>query len=272
MADPTDTASEAGLAAVLALGALEGLTEFLPVSSTGHLILAVDHFRLTLPPERVFEVAIQSGAIMAVCVVYFTRLRDVVLGLQRDSPARAFVRNVVLTSLPAAILGFLFHEAILTALFDPRVVAVALILGGLAMLATERIQTPVRFTDVSDISPSAAIAVGVAQCLALIPGISRSAATIIGALLVGVERRTAAAYSFFVALPVLLGATGLQLTRTADSLRADDVVVLTAGGVAAFVFAVLSIRVMIAVVARIGFAPFAIYRIALGSLALLVVW
>ena len=272
MADPGAEDAGASLVVALALGALEGFTEFLPVSSTGHLILAVDLLRLNLPPGRVFEVAIQSGAILAVLVLFFSRLRLVVSGMGRDPASWAFLRNILLTSIPAGVLGVAFHEMILSVLFDPRVVAIALVAGGIMMLAAERLQPMVRFRAVEKISPGAALTIGGAQCLALIPGMSRSAATIIGGLLVGVERRTAAEFSFFAALPVLFGAAALQIVRNAGSLDTRDVLALGLGTLAAFVFAVVAIKAMLAVVARIGFAPFAIYRILLGLTLMLFVF
>lgn len=265
MDETTDIAWTALLLPPVLLGAVEGLTEFLPVSSTGHLILFVDLLGLRTPPGRVFEVAIQSGAILAVCVIYFQRLWGVVAGLRRDADARRFARNILLTSLPAGAIGVAFQDAILGVLFDPRVVAIALVIGGVAMLVAERLPVTARFREISAISPPVAVAIGVAQSLALVPGVSRSAATILGALLLGVERKTAAEYSFFAALPVLLGATLLQFVKTADRLSLQDGVELLAGMVTAFVFGVVAIRLMLAVVSRIGFAPFAIYRILLGS-------
>ncbi len=254
-----------------ALGALEGFTEFLPVSSTGHLILAVDLLRLDLPPGRVFEVAIQTGAILAVCVLFFSRIRRVVSGTVHDPASRAFIRNIFLTSIPAGVLGVAFHETILSVLFDPRVVAVALVAGGVAMLIAERIPVRVRFREVEEISPLAAIAIGGAQCLALIPGMSRSAATIIGGLLVGVDRRTAAEFSFFAALPVLFGAAAIQIFKNADELVLRDGLVLGLGTLTAFIFATVAIKFMLAVVARVGFGPFALYRILLGATLLIFV-
>lgn len=265
------SATDSPLLVAIALGSLEGFTEFLPVSSTGHLILAVDLLELELPPGRVFEVAIQSGAILAVCVLFFSRLRRVVSGAIHDPESRAFIRNIALTSIPAGVLGVMFQDAILSVLFDPRVVAVALVAGGIVMLVAERIDTRARFRDVSDISPGAAFAIGGAQCLALIPGVSRSAATIIGGLLVGVERRTAAEFSFFAALPVLFGAAVIQIFKNAEDLVLSDGLVLGLGTLTAFIFATLAIRVMLAVVARVGFGPFAVYRILLGTTLLIFV-
>jgi undecaprenyl-diphosphatase len=268
MADTADAAWAALLLPALFLGAVEGLTEFLPVSSTGHLIVLIDLLGLEMPPGRVLEVAIQSGAILAVCVLYFQRLFDVATSLRSDPGARAFLRNILLTSIPAAAIGLAFQEAILAILFDPRVVAVALIVGGIAMLAADRVRAEIRFRDVSEISPLTALAIGAAQSLALVPGVSRSAATIIGALLLGVERKAAAEYSFFAALPVLFGAAGLSLAQNASQLQAKDFLLLGIGTATAFVFGTAAIRLMLSVVGRLGFAPFAIYRIVLGAVLL----
>ncbi len=242
VSEDASTDLESPFLVAMALGALEGFTEFLPVSSTGHLILAVDLLRLELLPGRVFEVAIQSGAILAVCVLFFSRLRRVMSGAVHDPGSRAFLRNILLTSIPAGVLGMAFHEVILSVLFDARVVAIALVVGGVVMLVAERLQTRVRFREVEDISPGAALAIGGAQCLALIPGVSRSAATIIGGLLVGVERRTAAEFSFFAALPVLFGAAAIQIFKNAEDLAARDGLVLGLGTLTAFVFATLAIH------------------------------
>lgn len=268
VADDASSDLEITFLVAILLGALEGFTEFLPVSSTGHLILAVDLLRLDLPPGRVFEVAIQSGAILAVLVLFFSRLRLVASRARHDPASWAFLRNILLTSIPAGVIGVALHETILSVLFDPRVVAVALVAGGVVMLVAERIQTKVRFREVEEISPGAALAIGGAQCLALIPGMSRSAATIIGGLLVGVERRTAAEFSFFAALPVLFGAAAIQIGKNADELALQDGLVLGLGTLTAFVFATVAIKFMLAIVARVGFLPFAVYRIALGSVIL----
>ena len=269
MVDETDAALGAMLLPPILLGAIEGLTEFLPVSSTGHLILLVDLLGLEMPPGRVFEVAIQSGAILAVCVLFFRKLTGVALDLGRSPSARAFLRNLVLTSVPAAAIGLAFRDAIIGVLFDPSVVAVALVVGGIAMLIAERLPVRVRFADASEISPGVAVGIGLAQSLALIPGVSRSAATILGGLLLGVERRTAAEYSFFAALAVLFGAAAIQLAKSADTLTGNDALVLAVGAATAFVFGTMAIRFLLAVVNRYGFFPFALYRIALG-IALLI--
>lgn len=271
MTDLDDASWLAVLLPAILLGAVEGLAEFLPISSTGHLILLVDLLGIDLPPGRVFEVAIQSGAILAVCVLYFGRLSRIARGLRSDPGARRFVRNILLTSFPAALLGLAFQDRILTVLFDPRVVAIALVLGGIVMLVAERLATEAKVHDIADIGPGTAVAIGLAQSLALVPGVSRSAATIIGALFLGVERRTAAEYSFFAAVPVLFGAALLQLAETASGMTGTEVMTLLSGTLTAFVFAMAAIRFLLAVVSRYGFAPFAIYRILLGTLLLVFV-
>lgn len=265
MAEVEDIAWTAILIPPLVLGGVEGLTEFLPVSSTGHLILLVHLLGFEMPPGRVFEIAIQTGAILAVVVIYFRRLAGVATGLRFDPAARAFLRNILLTSIPAAVLGFAFQDAILDILFDPRVVAVALIAGGVVMLVTDRLPVRQRFAEIPDIAAGTAVTIGLAQSLALVPGVSRSAATIIGALLLGVGRRTAAEYSFFAAVPVLSGAALLQLSETASDLTLTDALLLLLGTLTAFAFASLAIRFLLAIVARHGFLPFAVYRVLLGT-------
>jgi undecaprenyl-diphosphatase len=259
--------SEAFIAAAL-LGLLEGLTEFLPVSSTGHMILAVDAFGVAVPPGRVFEVAIQLGAIAAVCVAYFSRLRGVALGLPRDPGARAFATAIVLTTLPAVVIGALAHEAIKSALFRSEVVATALILGGIAILLAERLRPVPRIGTIEKIDARTALLIGCAQCLALVPGVSRSAATVLGAVLMGVERRVAAEFSFFAAIPVLAGAALFDLAKGWSGLSAGDLVQIGIGFTAAFAAALAVVRPFVAFVGRHGFGPFAWYRIALGGAVL----
>ncbi len=241
---------------------------FLPVSSTGHVILLVDGLGIETPPGRVFEVAIQSGAIAAVVVVYFQRLASVFLDLRRDPAARAFLRAVILTTLPAVLIGALAHDHIKTLLFHGEVVAWALIGGGIAILVAERLRPAPRLFAIEQFPARTALLIGLAQCLALIPGVSRSAATVLGAMMLGVDRKTAAEFSFFAAIPVLFGATLFDLVDAAPTLRSEDVSLIAIGGLFAFVAAMLVIRPFVAIVGRYGFAPFAWYRIALGSLVL----
>lgn len=251
-----------------ALGLLEGLTEFIPVSSTGHLILLSRLLGFEGPPGFVFEVAIQLGAILAVCVVYFRRLLGVLLGLASDPAARRFALVVLIAFLPAAVIGAALHGFIKAVLFSPYVVAVSLILGGIAILVIERIKPPARSFSVQTMPFGQALGIGLCQCLAMIPGVSRSGASIMGALLLGVERRTATEFSFFLAIPTMLGATVYDLYKNRHGLTPDGAALIGFGFVVAFLAALLVVRALVAYVGRNGFAVFAYYRIALGAVAL----
>ena len=254
---------------VVLLGVLEGLTEFIPVSSTGHLILMEAVLGFEGPPGRVFEIAIQLGAILAVVVLYFSRLFAVLLGLPRDPASRHFAIAVGLAFLPAALVGVLAHGYIKSVLFSPWVVAVSLIVGGVAILLIERARPVARIHAVEQLPFGRALAIGAVQCLAMIPGVSRSGATIMGALLLGVDRRTAAEFSFFLAIPTMIGATVYDLYKNRAVLTLDAGLVIGLGFVAAFIAAMLVVRALVGFVSRHGFAPFAWYRIALGMLALI---
>ncbi|MGF7163234.1 undecaprenyl-diphosphatase [Rhodoligotrophos appendicifer] len=254
----------------LLLGIVEGLTEFIPVSSTGHLILVGSLLGFQGPPGKVFEVVIQLGAILAVVTVYFQKLWAVFIGLPRNILARRFAIAVFLGFLPAAIIGALTHSFIKEMLFNPLVVCVALILGGFAILAVERLVHVVKWDRVEDFPISLSLRIGLFQCLALIPGVSRSGATILGSLMMGVDRRTAAEFSFFVAIPTMLGATVYDLYKNRDVLDVDGLSLILVGFVAAFFAALLVVRSVLAFITRYGFTPFAYYRIGLGSFML--VW
>lgn len=260
---PFQTWLEAGL-----LGLLEGLTEFIPVSSTGHLILLSRLLGFQGPPGFVFEVAIQLGAILAVCVLYARRLLGVALGLATDPAARRFTLAVLLAFLPAAVIGAVLHGFIKSVLFSPVVVAVSLIAGGLAILAIERLRPAPRTDSVEAISPALALGIGLCQCLAMIPGVSRSGATIMGALLLGVSRRTATEFSFFLAIPTMLGATAYDLYKNRHALTPEGGALIALGFVVAFLAALVVVRALVGFVARNGFFVFAYYRIALGAIAL----
>lgn len=252
----------------LLLGIVEGLTEFLPVSSTGHLILVGDLLGFQGPPGRVFEVAIQLGAILAVICVYFHRLWNVLIGLPYDAAARRFALAIFLGFLPSAIVGATIHGFIKSVLFNPIIVCIALILGGFAILAVERLVHSQRWRRVEDFPASLSLRIGLFQCMALIPGVSRSGATILGSLLMGVERRTAAEFSFFVAIPTMLGATAYDLFKNREALTLDGMTLIAIGFVAAFVAALLVVRSVLDFITKYGFTPFAYYRIVLGSVML----
>ncbi len=257
------------LAAIL-LGIVEGITEFLPVSSTGHLILASELLGFDAQKWALFNVAIQPGAILAVVVLYWRTFMDVLSGLfKADQGAIAFVRNILLAFFPAVILGLLFSDAIDVMLENAVVVAWALIVGGFAILLVERFAKPVEVAGVSALTVKQSVMVGLVQCLAMVPGVSRSGATILGAMSFGVDRKTAAEFSFFLALPTLSGATALQLFKHRDQVTADSLGLIAIGFVVSFVVALVVVKSFISVVQRYGFAPFAWYRIVAGVAALI---
>ncbi|HYE52020.1 MAG TPA: undecaprenyl-diphosphate phosphatase [Azospirillaceae bacterium] len=248
------------------LGLLEGLTEFIPVSSTGHLILVGELLGFQGPPGKVFEVVIQLGAILAVCIAYFARLWRVVVNLPNDAGARRFAAAIILGFLPAAVAGVLFHGFIKGVLFSPYVVCVTLVLGGVAILWIERHLPASRIARVEDFPISLSLRIGLFQCLAMVPGVSRSGASIMGALLMGVDRKAAAEFSFFVAIPTMLGAATYDLFKNRDVLTMDGVGLIALGFAAAFLAGFAVVRFVVDFVSRHGFTPFAWYRIGLGLL------
>ncbi len=247
------------------LGLVEGLTEFLPVSSTGHLIILDELLGFNGPPGKVFEVVIQLGAILAICVVYFGRLWGVATGLKDDPGARRFVLAVLLAFLPAMVLGAGLHGLIKERLFNPTVVSVALIVGGIAILAVERLVPVARYHRIEAFPAPLALKIGFCQCLALVPGVSRSGASILGALLMGVDRRAAAEFSFFLAVPTMAGATVYDLYKNWSGMSLDDGALIAVGFVTAFVAAALVVKTLVDFVGRYGFAPFGWYRIVVGA-------
>jgi undecaprenyl-diphosphatase len=254
------------------LGIVEGLTEFLPVSSTGHLILATQLFGFNADTWKVFNVVIQLGAILAVVVQYWRTFWAVGMGLLRLDPVSiAFVRNLLLAFLPAVAIGLAAKKYIDVLLGSPLVVCTALVVGGLAILAIERTAKPGPSTGIAQLPARQAIGVGFVQCLAMIPGVSRSGATIMGALAMGIERRTAAEFSFFLAIPTMLGATVLELHDNKDALMHGAGPVgwseIGIGFAVAFVVALAVIKGFVAYVSRHGFKPFAWYRIVTGMAA-----
>ena len=255
---------------VIILGIIEGLTEFLPVSSTGHLILASELLGFKGEGSAAFKIAIQLGAILAVLVVYWRRFWNVGVGLiHADRDAIAFTRNILVGFLPAMLVGAVAYEGIRRLLESPETVAVALIVGGIAILMIERMVKTVKVESVEAMPLRTAVAIGAMQCIAMIPGVSRSGATIMGALLMGVERKTAAEFSFFLAVPTMIGATVYSLWKDRAVLSFDDMQAIGLGLLVAFLVAVVVVKAFVAVVGRFGFAPFAWYRIALGSVALI---
>jgi undecaprenyl-diphosphatase len=247
------------------LGIVEGLTEFLPVSSTGHLILLIDLLGFQGPPGKMFEIVIQLGAILAVVWVYRAKIFTVVRGVFTEAPAQKFTINLLLAFLPAMVIGVFAYDFIKGVLFSPWVVSIALIVGGIAILMIERMQKVVRYHAPEDIPWPRALAVGFFQSVAMIPGVSRSGATIMGALLVGVERRTAAEFSFLLAIPTMLAATTYDLYKNRDALTADNLAIIAVGFVSAFLVAFAVVRTVLGFISRHGFTPFAIYRIVIGA-------
>ncbi len=259
------------------LGIVEGLTEFIPVSSTGHLILASEIFGYDAETWKVFNVVIQLGAILAVVVQYWRTFWAVGMGLTKRQPASfVFIRNILLGFLPSAILGLLLKDYIDIMLGSPMVVAWALLLGGIAILAIEKVAKPGPLTGVAQLPVRKALGVGLFQCVSMIPGVSRSGATIMGALAMGIERRTAAEFSFFLAIPTMMGATTLELWDNRAALSAGSMPVgwweIGIGFVVSFLVALAVIKAFVAYVSRAGFAPFAWYRIAAGILAIWLLW
>jgi len=256
----------------LLLGIVEGVTEFLPVSSTGHLILAGALLGYDDDRWQLFNIVIQLGAILAVVVLYWRTFWAVAMGLARgDAVSIRFVRNLLVAFLPAVVIGLLFLKRIEALLLQPIVVAVALVVGGVAILVIERLAKPGATIGIAEVPVKTALGVGFLQCLAMIPGVSRSGATILGALSLGVERRTAAEFSFFLAIPTMLGASVLEIVKHHDTLKAGGVGMLpiAIGFVVAFIIALLVVRWFVGIVSRHGFAPFAWYRIIVGGAALI---
>lgn len=251
------------------LGFLEGLTEFLPVSSTGHLLLA-GHFMGFESPAKTFEVLIQLGAILAIVCVYFGRLIQMLWALPHDPWVRRFVISLFVAFLPAAVSGVLLHAFIKDVLFEsPALVCVMLILGGILLLGVDRwLARPVRFLDAMDIPPARAFGIGLFQCLALVPGVSRSGATIVGGLLLGADKRTAAEFSFFLALPTMSGAFAYDLYVNWNVIQSADVLPIGIGFVVAFLTAVVVVKFALDFIGRHGFTPFAWWRIIVGSAGL----
>lgn len=255
------------------LGIVEGVTEFLPVSSTGHLILATELLGFDAEKWSAFNVIIQLGAILAIVVLYWRTFWAVLHGLiQRNPTSWRFVLNILAGFLPSAILGFLLIKHIELLLGNALVVAVAFILGGIAILLIEKLVKRTEFVGVAEMPLTTALGVGLIQCLSMVPGVSRSGATIMGGLSLGVERRTAAEFSFFLAIPTMLGATTLEIAKHHDTLLAGASGVgfgtVAVGFVVSFVVAILVVRAFVHYISRHGFAPFAWYRIVAGVVAL----
>lgn len=250
------------------MGLVEGLTEFLPVSSTGHLILFGDAIRFTGPSASVFEVVIQMGAILAVLLVYHQRFVPLVTELRANKKTQHFLKLLVIAFIPAAVIGVLAHHAIKEYLFNPTVVALALILGGVIMIVVERLNIKASTQEVDQMDFRQALKIGFFQVLAMVPGVSRSASTIIGGMFSGLSRKAAAEFSFFLAVPTLTAASLYDLLKSWKDLQADDLGLILVGFITSFVFGYLVVVSFIKIIVRYGFTPFGYYRIVLGALIL----
>jgi undecaprenyl-diphosphatase len=251
------------------LGLIEGATEFIPVSSTGHLIIAGAWLGRTGETAKTFDIFIQLGAILAIVWLYRDRLTAAIVAARHDPASRRFLLNLLVAFLPAAIVGFLAHDWIKDHLFRVPVVAAALVVGGIAILLIERWRPRERVDDVGVVPPRTALGIGLAQVLSLVPGTSRSGATILGGYVLGLSRRAATEFSFFLAIPVMLAATLYDLLKSAGSLTAADFPVFAVGFVVSFLAALVVVKGFLAYVSRHTFTAFAWYRIVLGALLLL---
>lgn len=248
----------------LILGIVEGLTEFIPVSSTGHILL-LGHFLGFESTGKTFEVLIQLGAILAILTVYAARLWKIAMALPSDQNARRFVFGILLAFLPAAVIGVMAHKYIKEVLFEsPALICSTLLIGGIILLWIDRIELKPRYTNVMDYPLWLCFLIGVFQCLAMVPGVSRSGSTIAGALLMGTDKRSAAEFSFFLAMPTMVGAFTYDLYKNRDVLSVDDAAIITVGFIASFIAGVFVVKGLLDFVSRHGFAPFAYWRIAVG--------
>lgn len=254
------------------LGLVEGATEFLPISSTGHLIIVGDLLHFNDDKGKVFEIVIQLAAILAVCWEFRLKLIDTALHITNQNTAQRFIINLFIAFLPAAVLGLAFHSAIKQYLFSPITVAIALIVGGFAILWVERLPLKTSTTHIDDMTPQQALQVGFAQSLALFPGVSRAGATILGGMLFGLDRKTATGFSFFLAIPIMFAATVLDVYKSWKFLSWDDAGMFAVGFVTAFLSALVAIRFLLRFVATHDFKAFAWYRIVFGAIVLLYFW
>ncbi len=253
----------------LILGIVEGLTEFIPVSSTGHILL-LGHFLGFESTGKTFEVLIQLGAILAILSVYSARLWNLALSLPSDNASRKFVFGILLAFLPAAVIGVMAHGFIKEVLFEsPALICTTLLVGGVILLWVDRLPLKPRYTNVMDYPLGLCLKIGFCQCLAMVPGVSRSGSTIAGALLMGTDKRSAAEFSFFLAMPTMAGAFAYDLYKNRDVLSMDDAVIITIGFVASFVAGFFVVKGLLDFVSRHGFAPFAYWRIVIGLLGFL---
>jgi len=253
------------------LGLIEGLTEYIPVSSTGHLLLTEWMLGIT-SKGRTFEVLIQLGAILALLSVYSAKLWKIASTVRDDARTQSFVIGVLIAFLPAAFVGALMHPFIKGVLFEtPLIICLSLVIGGGILLAVDRMEFAPRYTDIMDIPPATAFKIGLCQCLALIPGVSRSGSTIVGALFLGTDKRTAAEFSFFLAMPTMAGAFAYDLYKNVDKLSMDDATLIVLGFIAAFASGLIVVRYILDFISKRGLTFFGWWRILVGGLGLIVI-
>lgn len=254
---------------LIILGIIEGLTEFVPVSSTGHLIITSDMLNFNNDFAKLFEVVIQLGAILAVVWLYRNKILKLILNIFSDKKSYSFAVNLLIAFLPASIIGFLFHSSIKAYLFNPITVAFALILGGIAIIIIEKLNIKEKTVEVLDIDKKSALVVGLSQILSLIPGVSRSASTIMGGVCSGLSRKASAEFSFFLAIPIMFAATFYDLYKSSDVLNANSVIMISIGFISAFISALLVIKWFIKFISTHDFKIFAWYRIVFGIFLLI---
>ena len=261
--------SEQTIVEAARLGILEGLTEFIPVSSTGHILLA-GHFMGFQSTGKAFEVLIQLGAILAIVVVYFSKLVSIARdALARKPGAWRFILGVLLASIPAALAGVIFRDFIKGVIYEtPVVFCVSLIVGGIILLYVDQLKLQPKYTDIYAYPPLMCLYIGLFQMLALVPGVSRSGATIVGSLLMGTDKRSAAEFSFFIAIPLMVGAFGYDFYKSRDLITTELGLGIAVGFAAAFVTGVIVVKYLLDFVNKHGFAPFAYWRIFVGALGL----
>ncbi len=250
------------------MGVVEGLTEFLPVSSTGHLILTENLIGFNVESTDFFEFAIQAGAIFAICILYAKKFYFVATHVASDRQARKFIYNIVLAFIPAVVLGLLFHDVIKIILFSPYVVSIALIVGGVIIIFAEKIEVKAKYFSVEKIPYRKIFLIGLLQCLAMIPGVSRSGATIISARLLGTTRRVAAEFSFFLAIPTIGGAAAYDIYKNFDQINHDTLILLLIGLVTSFITALLVVKSFLRYIKKHDFSIFGWYRIVVGLIML----
>jgi undecaprenyl-diphosphatase len=253
------------------LGVIEGLTEYLPVSSTGHLIIFAEILNFNEVPEKIFEITIQLGAILAICVIYYKKFYNILITLHNDKDSQKFVLNFIIAIIPAIIIGYFAHDFIKAILFSTTIVASSLIIGGIIMIVIDKINFEKKYYFIEKIPKNIALKIGLFQCLAMVPGTSRSGATIIGGVYLGLSKKAATEFSFFLAIPTILGATIFDIVNNGD-IFFDYLSLIIIGFITAFLSALLIVVKFVEFIRRFGFAPFGYYRIAVGTVILLYFW